>query len=161
MTTIEAFVVEVTIAERRELSDVAFLREVRDDLKYSWTTGTMCSADGQRCLVGAGAFALGLNYPLLAAVYGRPDSDGEYPYITYDAANVKGRFEEDAGARLFRLLKGVPEFGMYFEELDYDLWMDNVIEFNDSYVGSIEKLLSVLEKAIELASAVAVAGADA
>lgn len=46
----------------RVLTDVEFLELVIEDLDDGWTTGRMCSVTGEKCLVGAGAAALGYDY---------------------------------------------------------------------------------------------------
>lgn len=43
------------------LTDREFLEAIVSDLDEGWVTGTMCNSIG-KCLVGAGAAAMGLNY---------------------------------------------------------------------------------------------------
>lgn len=52
------------VVSEKNLSDVEFLEEIVAELDGGWTTGSMCDDTG-KCLVGAGAAALGLNYEVV------------------------------------------------------------------------------------------------
>jgi hypothetical protein len=108
-----------------EISDKKFISLILNDLDESWTTGTMCSIDGKKCLVGAGAALLGANYPL---VY-RMLSDGEGS-LAEIVEEKNEHFEKIAAKRIANLLDLVrldrePKNG-------YEgFWVDLVTSFND------------------------------
>lgn len=135
-----------TTTELTELTDVEFLDAILNDLDESWMVGTMCTPDGKKCLVGAGAAALGFSYDDLfekfdvlrnLSLYN--DQTPEYR-IWVAATNSSRLYEKYAAERLYRLLGLTPD-DVYSEETlemvyesgdDFDV-VDVVTTFNDRF----------------------------
>lgn len=140
--------------------DVLFLEAVIAELDISWCIGTMCTKDGQKCLVGAAAFLSGANYFTMFHVRHQrellhTDQDSseifstlfEYEYQIYD-------IEEKVAKRLKNLLQ-IPDsvvededdFGDgYIYEEDV---IDTVTNFNDSSRSYVIDLRPELVAAVE------------
>lgn len=116
--------------EYKQLSDAELLSAVIGELDQGWTQGRMCSKDGRKCLVGAGAAVLNPSYindtHLLWDWRTSPTAERMSPEEYRALASRLVYSEEFAAERLAKIL------GLEFDDEIHDDWMEVVTTFNDN-----------------------------
>ena len=140
------------VVTERELTDIEFLEEIVRDLDAGWTTGAMCDDTG-KCLVGAGAAALGLDYGAVHYSYnalqnGKIDRVSNRVFISEFDEKVRA-MEFKSAARLLDLIGPYIGYTINYDSLTQSDIIKLMTEFNDSVVSGYPQLRKVLTDKIE------------
>lgn len=122
------------------IDDISFLERVIVDLDDGWTVGTMCSSDGKKCLVGAGAEAIGMNYQHINAI-----ASAAMKMEDWDEAGVVDRLTRDIENVVAERF-----LSLYPELIDPDRSrVGMVTTFNDEEISSYAALRRMLTEKLE------------